>query len=557
MLQTPTKLLPFALVALSQAVFAAPLPSAGSQLQQIPATPAPPRAAPEIRIEPAAAPPSAAAEGVKIAVARLQVSGAHVYTPEQLVALTGFRPGSQLTLPELRAMAESIAAYYRGHGYFAAQAYLPTQDVLDGVVTIAVLEGHYGQIVVRNNSKLRDSLVRSELNGVNSGDVIAIAPLESRLLRLSDLPGVNVRSTLAPGAGPGLSDLVVDVEPGALVSGSVDADNAGNRYTGENRIGATVNLNNLAGLGDRASLRVLTSGSGLNYARASYEVQIGRGAAGLAYSRLGYELGREFESLGAHGSARVASLYGSYPLIRSRNANLYAALAYDDKTYQDIVDANASVADKKARVLSASLYGDERDNLLGAGASAYSLTWSGGTLDLQTAAVLAQDQAGPRANGHFDKLGFSAMRLQSLTPALSLYAALNGQLAGKNLDVSEKMELGGVNGVRAYPEGEAYGDSGYVLSLEARLLLPKFSPSMPGQVQLFAFADTGSVKIDQQPWTAGPNRRSLSGAGVGLTWSENNNFMLKLAYAHKLGGEPALSAPDKGGRLWIQAVKYF
>ena len=46
------------------------------------------------------------------------------------------------------------------------------------------------------------------------------------------------------------------------------ADNAGNRYTGANRLGATINLNNAAGLGDIASLRTLTSGSGLNYARA-------------------------------------------------------------------------------------------------------------------------------------------------------------------------------------------------------------------------------------------------------------------------------------------------
>jgi hemolysin activation/secretion protein len=552
-----TKLLPFALVALSQAAFAAQPPSAGSSIQQIPPAPAPQKAAPEVRIEPAKAPPTAASEGVKIVVNRVQVTGSNVYSEAELVALTGFQPGRELTLPELRAMAQTITAHYRRNGYFVAQAYLPAQDIMEGVVTIAVLEGHYGKVDVRNQSKLGDDLVHSQLDGINSGEVIAIAPLESRLLLLSDIPGVNVRSTLVPGAGPGVSDLMVDVVPGALVSGSVDADNGGNRYTGQYRVGATVNLNNLAGRGDQATLRTMTTGEGLNYARLSYQMQFGKAKAGVAYSRLGYELGREFESLGAHGTARVATLYGSYPLIRSRNDNLYVYTAYDDKTFRDEVDLTASVSDKKARVWTTSLFGDHRDNFGGGGASAYSLTWSTGEIDLQSPGLRALDAATARSNGHFNKLGFGLMRLQNVTDSVSLYGAVNGQMAWKNLDVSEKMELGGINGVRAYPEGEAYGDQGYVLNLEARLRLPKFSQSLPGQMQLFGFVDTGTVTLDKKPWAAGSNRRSLSGAGVGLTWSENNNFMVKIAYAHKLGSEPAISAPDKSGRFWFQAVKYF
>ena len=68
-----------------------------------------------------------------------------------------------------------------------------------------------------------------------------------------------------------------------------------------------------------------------------------------------------------------------------------------------------------------------------------------------------------------------------MTDRVSLYAAINGQFASKNLDISEKMGLGGANGVRAYPEGEAYGDQGYVLNLEARCLLPSLSERVPGQ----------------------------------------------------------------------------
>ncbi|ART47096.1 peptide transporter [Acidovorax carolinensis] len=552
------KILPFALLALGQTVFAQQLPSAGSQIQQIPPTPIPQKTAPAVRIEPSSAPATEASDAAKIMVNHLQVTGARVYPEAELLALTGFQPGSELSLGELRAMALKITERYRNAGYFVAQAYLPAQEIKDGTVTIAVIEGQYGKVAVRNQSGLSDGFIQSQLEGINSGDTVAIAPLESRLLLLSDIPGVKVSSTLAPGASVGASDLIVDVVPGQRVTGSMDADNAGSRYTGEYRLGATVNLNNAAGHGDVASLRLLTSGSGLNYARASYQMQFGKATAGVAYSWLDYELGREFKYAQATGTARIASVYGSYPLIRSRNSNLYAGLAFDAKTFEDKrpLNTDAPVEDKKAQVLMASLRGDHRDDLGGGGVMAYSLTWSIGNIDIETPVIRALDAASAQSNGHFNKLAFSAMRLQNVTDTVSLYAGINGQLASKNLDASEKMELGGMYGVRGYPTGEAYADEGVLLTLEARMRLPT-PDQFPGQLQLIGFVDAGSVTINKNPWSTGDNRRTLSGAGVGLNWSETNNFLVRAFYARKLGNDAATSAPDKSGRFWIQAVKYF
>lgn len=551
------KLLSMALLALSQSALAVEPPSSGSQIQQIPPSPTPQKAAPIIRIEPSSTLAPSPSDAAKIRVDSLQVVGAHVYSDVDLIALTGFKPGSELTLSDLRGMAAKIADNYRKNGYFLAQAYLPAQEIKNGAVTIAVLEGQYGNIILRNQTNLSDDLVNSQLAGINSGDVITIAPLESRLLLLSDIPGVNITSTLAPGASVGASDLIVDVNPGRRVTGSIDADNGGDRYTGANRIGATVNINNLAGRGDVASLRVLTSGTGLQYARASYQMQFGKATAGVAYSWLGYELGKEFESLRAKGTAKIASVYGSYPLIRSRNTNLYALLAYDDKTFQDRMDSTSTVVDKKAQALMATLRGDHRDNFGRGGLTSYSATATAGNIDIKTADARAWDATTAQRNGHYSKLALSAIRLQNVTDSFSLYAAINGQVSSKNLDVSEKMELGGMNGVRAYPEGEAYADQGYLLTLEARMLLPKLSEQQPGQMQLVGFVDTGTVSVSKNTWEAGDNRRTLSGAGVGINWVDYNNFTVRTAYAHKLGSAKATSAPDASGRFWIQAVKYF
>ena len=549
--------LPLAVLGLGPAAFAQQPPSAGGQFQQIPPAPVAPRAPPEIRIQPQTAPDAGAGDQTKVMVRALQVTGARVYSEAELIALTGFRPGSELSLPDLRQMADRITSHYRANGYFVAQAYLPAQEVKDNVVTIAVSEGQYGAFNLRNSTSLSDRLVRSELAGLNIGDPIVTAPLEQRLLLLSDLPGVNVKSTLVPGASVGTSDLIVDVTPGKRISGSVYADNAGNPYTGEIRVGANINLNNPLGLGDVASLNLLTSGKGLRYARASYQVQVGRAQVGVAYSKLDYSLGKEFESLQAHGTAEIGSIFARYPLIRSRNSNLYVQLEYDAKKFQDRVDSVPSVTDKKSHVWVTSLYGDESDTLGGGGQSSYGLSWSSGTLDIQTPSVRAADATTAQTNGRFNKLGFNASRVQNVGGPFSVSAAINGQVASKNLDVSEKMELGGMNGVRAYPEGEAYADEGYLLTLEGRMALPNVWDSVPGRVQLIAFVDSGSVRINHSPWAGGENRRTLSGAGVGINWSDPGNFSVRASYARKLGSEKATSSPDKSGRFWIQLVKFF
>ncbi|MDO8301052.1 POTRA domain-containing protein, partial [Lacisediminimonas sp.] len=204
-------------------------------MQQIPAPPMQERSAPELQLDRRDAPASGITDSATILVKALRITGARAYSEEQLLAVTGFKPGVQMTLGELRGMAKRIADHYHANGYFVAQAYLPAQDIIDGTVRIAVLDGQYGKVTVDNQSKLSNRIPNSLMSGLAAGDPVMNAPLESRLLLLSDVPGVNVKSTLSPGAEVGTSDLLVKLTPGPLVSGSVDADNAGNRYTGEYR----------------------------------------------------------------------------------------------------------------------------------------------------------------------------------------------------------------------------------------------------------------------------------------------------------------------------------
>lgn len=547
------------LLTTSQGILAAPPLSSAIPLLQIPPTPMQPHESPKLEVEQRNAPPTpTSVEAKKIRVNELKIKGEKVYTESELIALTGFQPGSSLNITELRAMTAKIADFYHQNGYFLAQAYLPTQTIRDGVVTITVIVGEYGNVTINNQTRLSDGIANNLMSGLDSGNVIESDPLETRLLLLSDVPGVIVHSTLVPGSTPGTSDLNVDLTPGPLVSGSVEADNAGLPATGAYRLGATVNINNLAGLGDVASLRVLSSGPGMTYGRASYQIQAGRATVGVAYTQINYALGKEYSDLGIHGTAKIASVYGSYPLIRSRATNLYAQLGFDSRAYQDNVDIVNTTTDKHANVVMPGIYGDHRDSFAGGGLTTYGAVWSFGNLDIQTAAARNFDSDTAKTNGQYNKLAFNGMRLQNVfnTP-FSLYGAVNGQVASKNLDIWEKMELGGMYGVRAYPAGTAFGDQGYIVNLEARYLLPAWSESIPGRVSLIALYDTGTVNYNKNPWAPVNNTVTLNGAGVGITWADFNNFSVKGYYAHKVGNTPTTLNASAPGQFWIQLVKYF
>ncbi len=538
----------------AEAALAQQLPSAGGQLRQLPPATQTPRVIPELRVDRPAPAAAATDTGPAFPVSALAITGMTVFSESELRGVTGFVPGASVSLGDLNRMAANITDFYAARGYFVAQAYLPAQAVTGGTVTIAVIEGRYGAVTTNNSSRVADGVVAARLAGLDSGDIVANRALERRLLLLSDLPGTLVKSTLSPGGEVGTADLRVDVAPGRSVTGSVDADNGGNRYTGYYRAGGSLNFNNPLGIGDVLSVRGLVSDGGLTYIRGAYQVPVGALTLGVAYARLDYSLGKEFEALDAHGSADIASVYASYPLLRTYDYNVYLLAAADFKFFHDEIDTTRSVIDRRSQVGSLGLSGDGRD---ATGSSFWSIGWTYGNLDIRTPAVRAIDAVTARSNGGFHKLNLAAGRNQTLTDNLSLYLYARGQLASKNLDISEKMQLGGAYGVRAYPEGEGFGDQGYILTAEARLRLAGLSSAVPGDVSLVAFVDHGGVTFNRNRFSPADNSTSLSGAGGGITWAGNGDFQVRASYAHRLGSKRVTSGPDASGQFWFQVSKLF
>ena len=536
---------------LSLSVMAATLPDAGQSQQNIDQLPLQLPGKQRLDLNLPDAPSAAAtASGPSLQVNGFTLEGNGAISSEELLPLLGDLQGRTVSLGELQSGANRITRLYRERGYPLARAYIPAQEIDGGVVRIAVMEGRFGEVGVNNTSRVSD-VALTPLAALKRGDAVRSAELERSLLLLSDTPGVEVKSTLKPGASVGATDLMVDVTPGPLLSGSVDADNYGNRFTGEYRLGGTLNVNSPLGLGDRLTLRAMGSDEDQQYGRIAYQLPIGPWATqvGVAYSDMDYELAKDFDELKAHGNARIASLYAIQPLVRSRDFSLYAQVQFDDKRLKDDIDLFGSKSDKRSRVVIATLNGNSRDTLLGGGVNSFALAWSQGSLNIDGQLNQTIDDLTAGTQGRFHKLNPSLVRLQRLSDRFSLYTQLQGQWADGNLDSSEKISLGGAYGVRAYPQGEASGDQGWLANLELRYALTD-------AWQLSTFVDHGEVRLNKDTWSNGENHRSLSAAGVGARWAAYG-WQVNAVAAWKLGNDDPQSDVDRSPRVWAQVVKFF
>lgn len=141
---------PAALVMSTQDALAQVPVGAGGLLQQIPPVPLNDAPTPDLGLDRKSPVDLPAAGGAKALVRSLRVTGATLFPERDLVAASGFTPNSDLDLLALKTLAANITAYYTSRGYFVAQAYLPEQDLQSGSVTIAVVEGSFGAVGVKN-----------------------------------------------------------------------------------------------------------------------------------------------------------------------------------------------------------------------------------------------------------------------------------------------------------------------------------------------------------------------------------------------------------------------
>ncbi len=511
--------------------------------------------------------------GVKVTVKDFRFTGfGNLATHDELYPLVSNAVGKELSFQELQALADKVTDYLKKKGYFLARAYLPKQDITDGIIEIAVLQGRLEsqpQILRDKDVRIRESVPMNILQGALPIDEpLQERQLERSILLLNDLPGISAKSFLDAGSTLGSTKLTVNMDEGRLISGAIWGDNYGNHWTGDWRGNGMFFLNDPFRIGDQLSLQA-TGSEGVYQGRVGYSLPLGSQGlrANVAVGYMDYKVDDSLSPLDAKGDALTANLGFSYPIIRSRTDNLMATLGYEyDKFEDDLL--GAQIDGKQKHSATAGLVWDFYDRFLGGGYSSVKLTGTEGYLDLSgVESYELADSYGPQTNGSFTRFNVSLNRLQRVMNNVTLNLSYSGQFALNNLDSSEKFILGGPYGVRAYPVGEAPCDEGHLLSAELR-----YSMEMPvvGTFQIFGFYDGAYATLHHNLWpnavttATGENSYWLSGAGGGVSLNRSGLYALNVMYAQQIDSNPGrdLEGNNADGRsdtghFWLTANIYF
>jgi hemolysin activation/secretion protein len=476
------------------------------------------------------APPGA--EGIRLTIGRVVVTGATVYSEADFAPLYADLLGGEVSLAAIYDLARRITVKYGAAGYVLSRAVVPPQNFgrHGAVVRIQVVEGYVDNVVWPEKLTRYRDFFTDYANRIVADRPANIRTLERYLLLANDLPGLKFSTTLKPSpTNPNASTLIVEVAEKPL-DGMARIDNRGTHARGPWQYVGSATLNNTIARAHEAFT--------LTYA-GTFQVEE------LQYLAFGYRQVLNSEGLTAfinasHGFGRPgteqllaldyrtrSTLFEagfSYPVIRTREKNLtLTGLGFATNDDSTIAGSEVNpftglsypvgvlLTRDRLRGFRLKADGDWADSFLGINQA--NVTFSQGIQGLGSTAngnPIASTNAG---RVDFTKIEGTVSRLQPLIWNFSAFVAAYGQYAFTPLLVSEQCGYGGRFFGRAFDPSQMLGDHCWAVLGELRYDIPLGIKRLT-RAQLYAYADHGQVyNID--PALGTPKTEHGTSAGVG------------------------------------------
>lgn len=507
-----------------------PLPTTPEEQRPVLETPTP-------QTSPDAAP-------VRFPIRKIEVVGSTILTPDEINAITKPFEGREVTLSELRNLADAITKLYIDRGYITSRAVLADQTVTDGVVQIRVVEGSLERIQIEGTRRLKPSYVRSRVRlGVSTP--LNTNQLEDRLRLLRVNPLLeNVEASLRAGSELGKSILVVRVTEADSFDSNFSIDNYSTPSVGSERLGVNLRYRNITGFGDEVAAyyyRSTTGGSNALDLTYSVPLNAADGTLQLRASPSFYEITQPpFSRFDIRGESSLYEVSFRQPLIRSPRQEFALSVGFSRREGQTFLGGEPTPfgagPDEEGRSRT-SVINFQQEYILRdlQGATALRSQFSLGT-GLLDATINPE----PVPDGRFFSWLGQVQRVQRISKDNLLIIQGDVQLTPNSLLSSQQFAIGGGQSLRGYRQNIRAGDNGFRLSVEDRFTLERGKDGLP-VFQLAPFIDVGTVWNQPDNPNIITGQRFLAGAGMGLLWQPVPQLNLRIDYAL-----PLIGISDKG-----------
>lgn len=479
-------------------------------------------------------------DGPTVSVQRFVLSGNTVIGDAELQEALAPWLNRPLTLEQIYQAADALTALYRARGYGLAQATVPAQRIEGGTVRLEILEGRVGQVSLADNRTYDYELLSGFSRSLQPGEVYQTADMERAILLINDLPGLDARAVIKPGASYGTVDVVIRVEESPY-AWRLSLDNHGREELGEGRVLAEADFNNPFGIGDQFTAGVLYSEDGLlKYGSLAYGLPLGSsgGRLRVTVNQADYEVGGEvFAALGVAGDNTNYRVDYSLPFLRSRTQNLIFTAGLSRNEAETLIAGSPTPLNETEL------------NLLEAGLFWNRVFDDGGSLALSGLFTgnFKGNELGDQPDAQKGKLRLDATwslpfgRWSLITRGIGVYSP-------DPLADTQKFSLGGPYSVRGYVPAEARGDKGAFLSTE----LQRHFRVWNARMSLGLFVDAGTVKRYPTPAGLADREDSLAAAGLSLNLASNSWYSASLSVAAPIGNHvnPLDPALEYDNQIW-------
>lgn len=508
---------------------------------------APAKQAVQIEFEPVLQTPTVSADQRALDVGAIVIDGLVALDRSDFAAIVDRYMGRTLQPQELADLTEEIAVLARERGFVFANAWIPPQSLVAGMLRVQVDEGVIDEIRVVGS---QDPAIRKMLEPLRNGQPVSLADLERQVLLADDLPGVYFRDTRFVREGD-IGVLVVEAYRQEWW-GRASLSSDGTRPVGPARARIDVDANGLLFDRDGVDLSFTVTPfepDELVFFSTRYNVVVNDSGTDLSlfgsFSRS--EPGSYLTDDEILGDSWRAGVRVRHPLIRRRSSGLWLEGSFEVK---DLQQDQFGVLARHDRVpvarLGAYAFLDGPGGLLRT-----RLTVSQG-LDILGATQLGDPLASRLdAEPDFTTLQWWLNYRKKLGGGFSLDLNALGQLASAPLLITEDIGLGGNFYLRGYDFSTRTGDQGIKGVGELRYDWPQ-ALGLVENMQLYAFADGGVVDNLQDGFGGG----SLASSGAGFRADLTRTLDLDFEVAVPLTG-PRYDTDDESPRINVRVSKSF
>ncbi|QJI41752.1 ShlB/FhaC/HecB family hemolysin secretion/activation protein [Pseudomonas sp. ADAK2] len=159
-----------------------------------------------------------------------------------------------LGVTQLNELLKVITDHYIEKGLVTSRAYLPQQDLSAGHLKVLVVEGKLEGLKGAEGSKLSERELGMAFPG-KAGELVNLREIEQMVDQLNRLPSNQAQMELSPGKAVGGSEVLVKNTPQKPWRTGLSRSNDGQRSTGEQQWGTTLDWDSPLGLADQLNLR--------------------------------------------------------------------------------------------------------------------------------------------------------------------------------------------------------------------------------------------------------------------------------------------------------------